>query len=119
MPRPKNDGRGRLGGRAKGTPNKTTSTVKEWLTQLVDANRKQIEKDLKTMDPVERVKLFGQLLNYIVPKQQAVSVEASIQAEYNEMAKLLQSAPDAVIDKIAERIKEIERYNNERRGENQ
>lgn len=114
MARPKNDGRGRLGGRAKGTPNKTTSTVKEWLTQLVDANRMQIEKDLKTMEPAERVKVFAQLLNYIVPKQQAVSMEASIQAEYDEMTKLLQSAPDTVIDKIAERIKEIGRYKNAR-----
>jgi len=112
MARAKNDGRGRLGGRAKGTPNKTTSTVKEWLTGLVDSNRKQIEKDLKAMEPAERVKLIAQLLNFIVPKQQAVSVEASIQAEYAEMSKLLQNAPDEVIDKIAERIKEIERYNN-------
>lgn len=83
---------------------------------MVDANRKQIEKDLKGMDPAERVKLFAQLLNYIVPKQQAVSVDASIQAEYSEMAKLLQSAPDEVIDKIAAKIREIERYNNERRN---
>ena len=112
MPRAKNDGRGRLGGRAKGTPNKTTSTVKEWLTELVDKNRKQIEKDLKGMDPAERVKVFAQLLNFIVPKQQAVSVEATMQAEYQEMEKLLQNAPDAVIDKIVERIKEIEKYNN-------
>ncbi len=119
MPRQKNDGRGRIGGRAKGTPNKTTSTVREWLSQLVDTNRKQIEKDLKGMNPAERVKLFALLLNYIIPKQQAVSVEASIQAEYNEMAKLLQSAPDAVIDKIAERIKEIGKYNNERNGDDQ
>lgn len=86
---------------------------------MVDANRKQIEKDLKGMDPAERVKLFAQLLNYIVPKQQAVSVDASIQAEYSEMAKLLQSAPDEVIDKIAAKIREIERYNNERRRNNQ
>ena len=119
MPRSKNDGRGRLGGRAKGTPNKATSTVKEWLTQLVDANRKQIEKDLKGMEPGERVKAIAQLLNFIVPKQQAVSVEASIQAEYNEMAKLLQTAPDEVIDRIADRIREIEKYNNSRRDTEQ
>ena len=108
MPRQKNDGRGRLGGRQKGTPNKVTSSVKDWLTGLVNSNRTQIENDLKAMEPAERVKLFALLLNYIVPKQQAVSVEASMQAEYNEMAKLLQSAPDSVIDKIAERIKKIE-----------
>lgn len=111
MPRQKNDGRGRLGGRAKGTPNKTTSTVKEWLTALVDSNRTQIEKDLKGMEPAERVKAIAQLLNFIVPKQQAVSIEATMQAEYQEMEKLLQNAPDAVIDKIAARIKEIEKYN--------
>lgn len=112
MARQKNDGRGRLGGRAKGTPNKTTSTVKEWLTELVDKNRKQIEKDLKGMDPAERVKVFAQLLNFIVPKQQAVSVEATMQAEYAEMTKLLETAPDAVIDKIAARIMEIEAFKN-------
>ena len=111
MPRQKNDGRGRLGGRAKGTPNKTTSTVKEWLTALVDSNRTQIEKDLKGMEPAERVKAIAQLLNFIVPKQQAVSIEATMQAEYQEMEKLLQNAPDAVIDKIAARIKVIEKYN--------
>ena len=113
MARPKNDGRGRLGGRAKGTPNKTTSTVKEWLTQLVDDNRGQIEKDLQAMEPADRVKLFAILLNYIVPKQQAVSVEAAMQAEYAEMVKLLESAPAHVIDKIAARIKELEAYHNE------
>lgn len=112
MARQKNDGRGRMGGRKKGTPNKTTSTVKEWLTELVDKNRKQIEKDLKRMDPAERVKVFAQLLNFIVPKQQAVSVEATMQAEYAEMTKLLETAPDAVIDKIAARIMEIEAFKN-------
>ena len=113
MPRAKNDGRGRLGGRAKGTPNKTTSTVKEWLSQLVDTNRRQIEKDLQALEPVERVRMFALLLNYLVPKQQAVSVEAAMQAEYAEMVKLLESAPAHVIDKIAARIKELEAYHNE------
>ena len=112
MPRAKNDGRGRLGGRAKGTPNKTTSTVKEWLSQLVDANRKQIEKDLQVLEPAERVKLFALLLNYLVPKQQAVSVEATMQAEYAELSKLLENAPEDVIDRIADRIREIEAFNN-------
>ena len=112
MPRQKNDGRGRMGGRAKGTPNKATSTVKEWLSQLLDTNRKQIEKDLKSMEPEERVKIFAQLLNFIVPKQQSVSVEATMQAEYAELTRLLEKAPDAVIDRIANRIMEIEAYNN-------
>ena len=47
MARQRNDGRGRLGGRAKGTPNKVTTSVKEWLSELVNANREQVEADLQ------------------------------------------------------------------------
>ena len=36
MARQKNDGKGRMGGRQKGTPNKVTGTVKEWLADLID-----------------------------------------------------------------------------------
>ena len=86
--------------------------MKEWLSQLVDANRKQIEKDLQVLEPAERVKLFALLLNYLVPKQQAVSVEATMQAEYAELSKLLENAPEDVIDRIADRIREIEAFNN-------
>lgn len=112
MARSKNDGRGRIGGRSKGTPNKTTSTVKEWLTKLIDKNRRQIEDDLTRLDPADRVRVFASLLNYLIPKQQAVSVEAAIQAEYNEMEKLLREAPDTAIDKIAEKLKELEATDN-------
>ena len=80
---------------------------------MVDTNRRQIEKDLQALEPVERVRMFALLLNYLVPKQQAVSVEAAMQAEYAEMVKLLESAPAHVIDKIAARIKELEAYHNE------
>jgi hypothetical protein len=112
MGRQKNDGRGRMGGRAKGTPNKTTATVKDWLSKLLEDNRRQIESDLKAIEPAERVRLYAALLNYVIPKQQAVTVEAAMQAEYEELTKLLKTAPDAAIDKIADRIKEIEGYNN-------
>lgn len=47
MPRKKNDGKGRMGGRAKGTPNKTTSKIKDWISQLIDNNRELIEEDIK------------------------------------------------------------------------
>ena len=36
MARQKNDGKGRMGGRAKGTPNKTTAAVKDWLSEIMD-----------------------------------------------------------------------------------
>ena len=80
--------------------------------KLLEDNRRQIENDLKAIEPAERVRLYAALLNYVIPKQQAVTVEAAMQAEYEELTKLLKTAPDAAIDKIADRIKEIEGYNN-------
>ena len=68
MARPRNDGKGRMGGRAKGTPNKVTGTVKEWLTDLIDRNRGQIEADLQQLDPKERLAVLEKFMQYIVPK---------------------------------------------------
>lgn len=73
MARQKNDGKGRIGGRAKGTPNKITSTFREYLTALLNENRKQIEADLKALDPKERLLLLEKLMQYVIPKQQAVN----------------------------------------------
>lgn len=79
MARPKNDGKGRLGGRQKGTPNKVASSVKEWLSTLIDKNRRQIEHDLKALDPRERLQMLEKLMQYVIPKQQAVSNSIEIE----------------------------------------
>ena len=104
MARQKNDGRGRLGGRSKGTSNKATTTLKEWISVILDENRVQFEADLKEMLPAERVRVMSQMFGYIVPKQQAISMEAQIETEYRQLQKLLISAPDEAIDRIANRV---------------
>lgn len=104
MARQKNDGRGRMGGRQKGTPNKVTTDLKSWLTQIVDQNRTQIEQDIQSLLPDERVRVISGLLNYIIPKQQALSVEAQVETEYSKLRELLESAPDEAVDRIAERV---------------
>lgn len=82
MPRKKNDGLGRFGGRAKGTPNKVTATVKEWLSALIDKNRRQVERDLKALEPKDRLQMLEKLMAYVVPKQQAVTA----QIDYNNLS---------------------------------
>ena len=79
MARSKNDGRGRIGGRAKGTPNKITTNTREWLVILLQKQRKQIEKDLKNLTSEKRVQLFERLLQYIIPKQQTMSVDVDLE----------------------------------------
>lgn len=75
MARQKNDGRGRLGGRAAGTPNKVSGTLREWLTSLIDKNRAQIEKDLQDLEPKERLQMMEKLMQYVIPKQAAQQVK--------------------------------------------
>lgn len=68
MTRQKNDGRGRLGGRQKGTPNKVTATLREWVADLLDRNRERIEEDLEALDPKERLLMLERLMGYVLPK---------------------------------------------------
>ena len=68
MGRKKGDGRGRLGGRAQGTPNKITGSIKEWLRNVVNSNRQQMEKDMKELKPRERLQVLEKLLPYIVAR---------------------------------------------------
>ena len=40
-------------GRPKGTPNKITQDMRQWLSTVIDKNRRQIERDLKALEPKE------------------------------------------------------------------
>ena len=97
MARLKNDGRGRIGGRAKGTPNKVTSTVKDWISQLIDDNRSQMEKDIKKLSPKDRLQMFEKLMQYVIPKQQ--SVKANV-----DLSKLSETQLDLIVDGLTKNI---------------
>jgi hypothetical protein len=108
----RNKGTLKTGGRAKGTANKTTTDVRKWLQSLIDDNRGQFEKDLKSLDAKGRVTVIERLMQYVMPKQTAISVEAQIQTEYEELRKLLGISPDEVIERLVERINNINNLNN-------
>jgi hypothetical protein len=106
--RKKNDGKGRMGGRKAGTPNKVTGTVKEWIASIIDGNRKQFEDDLEKLEPGERVRVISNLLQYVTPKMQSISPAEMLEAEYRKLEELLESAPDETINEIVERVKRLE-----------
>ena len=102
MARQNNDGKGRMGGRQKGTPNKVTGTVKEWLADLIDKNRGQIEADLQQLEPKERLAMLEKFMQYIVPKPKT---EFSVTREKQQEPVFdLSLVPDDVVCEIADKL---------------
>ena len=91
MSRQKNDGKGRLGGRRAGTPNKATATTREWIQQLLEDNQDSIREDLKKMSAKDRVNALLSLIPYVTPKQMATTANVAIERlgdeQINELAE--------------------------------
>lgn len=111
MGRQKNDGRGRLGGRAKGTPNKTTQNLQVWVTRLLQDHTEQLEQDWETLLPEERMKTMKDLLNYVIPKKQSLTVEEQVTQERKVLEELIRTSPEETIEKIAKKVLELQRMN--------
>ena len=67
----------KTGGRKLGTPNKVTGTLKEFVASLIDQNREQMERDLKALNPKDRLYVLERLIQYVLPKEQSVDVRGA------------------------------------------
>jgi len=65
----------KTGGRAKGTPNRTTAETKELLQTIVSKELNKLGVILEQLEPIERVNAISKLLPYILPKQNEVKAE--------------------------------------------
>lgn len=79
MARHKNDGRGRLGGRQKGTPNKSTSSLREIITEHWRSYHEsgQFAEDLEALDPATRAVVMERYAQYIAPKMKSVDMDVN------------------------------------------
>ncbi|MDD6356696.1 MAG: hypothetical protein PUG15_01180 [Bacteroidales bacterium] len=69
---------GNPNGRPKGTPNKVTATIRQWIVNLINDNREQLEQDFQNLEPKDRLQMLEKLLPYILPKvEQANEVEGA------------------------------------------
>lgn len=113
MARQKNDGKGRMGGRAKGTPNKATTDLKTWVASILDGGRDRFVENLDKLEPVEYIKVFTGLLNYVLPKQAPTTPDDMLEKEKKMMQELLLSMPEEMIDRVAKRLVELNDKENE------
>ncbi|MBP5389727.1 MAG: hypothetical protein J6Y27_05220 [Bacteroidales bacterium] len=72
-PREKNDGRGRLGGRKKGTPNKVSKEMKDLLAKFVDDRWDEFVAayDMIT-EPEKKCQIMVSLIPYLAPRLASV-----------------------------------------------
>ncbi len=59
----------------KGVPNKATSEVRRAFKQLVESNLPQMQSDLDSLEPRDRLKFILDIAKFILPTLQAVSVD--------------------------------------------
>lgn len=104
-------GQPKTGGRKKGIPNKITGDLRGWLAGFLNGKRSQLEQDFASLEPGERIFAFSRLIGYVIPKQQAVTVEAQVEAEFKHLQKLLADAPDDAAALIAEKILQLQERN--------
>jgi ABC-type uncharacterized transport system ATPase component len=55
-------------GRPKGSQNKTTAQIREYLMQLADAIESDLINDIELLSPGERVKTYLSIMEYLLPK---------------------------------------------------
>lgn len=118
---PRSKGTPKTGGRQKGTPNKTTAAVKSYITDVIndymkpqtlrDSSKPNLQNDLEAMQPEERVRAMTQLAGYVIPKQQALSIDEQTQVEADALTQWLETAPDEAIDAIAAKVLEMQARN--------
>jgi predicted lipase len=70
-----NNKRVKTGGRAKGTPNKVTTEIKDVFKQIIECNLSQIETDIMELNPKDRIDVILKLSEYVLPKLQRSSIE--------------------------------------------
>ena len=110
----------KTGGRKKGTPNKTTAAVKGYITDVLqkymqpaakNSTQPNLQRDLEDMPPADRVRAMTQLACYVVPKQQALSIDEQTQVEADALTQWLETAPDEAIDAIDAKVLEMQARN--------
>ncbi len=93
--RPK--GKQKTGGRQKGTPNKVSGEIKDWIAGLVWRKQRQMEADLDAIDPKDRLIIMERLISYIVPKQSGVQAKVDI-------GRLSDEEVDMIVDEITKNL---------------
>lgn len=69
----------KFGGRTKGSTNRTTTEIREHYQNLVSNNLEQLNDDLKSLEPLHRLKMIIELSKFVVPTLKATELTADLE----------------------------------------
>ncbi len=78
MARQKNDGRGRMGGRQKGTTNKVTKERRELISEFLDKEWPNFQKMYEGSDKETKMKIYMEMLPYTTPKMASIEYKEKL-----------------------------------------
>lgn len=70
---------GNPNGRPKGSPNKATKDLRQWINGFIESQTDQIQRDWQQLEPKDRIVLFEKLLKYSLPTLQATSLTTDLE----------------------------------------
>jgi hypothetical protein len=70
-------GQNKTGGRSKGMPNRIKKDLKEKVQVLVFDNITNVQSDLDSLEPKERLTILIRLLEYVIPKERETKIDFS------------------------------------------
>ena len=66
-------------GRPKGSQNKATADLRQWLTDFVHGQRDQILRDWQSLEPKDRIIMFEKLMRFVLPTLQATTLQTDFE----------------------------------------
>lgn len=80
-------------GRPKGSANKISLQLRETITSFLENNFEKVLRDFEVLSPKERIKVYCDLLQFGLPRFQAVQLETQFE-------RLPEDQLDAIIDSL-------------------
>jgi hypothetical protein len=71
---------GNIAGRPVGTPNKSTSNLRDWITDFLEENKDKVREDWLLLEPKDRIVLFEKLLKYSLPTLQSTTLSTEFES---------------------------------------
>jgi hypothetical protein len=73
----------KTGGRTAGAVNKTTSEIREQFQNLITNNLDQLNEDLSSLEPLQRLKMIIELSKFVVPTLKATELTTGTENGFN------------------------------------